>query len=314
MKNKRVLLIAGGGTLGTYTAKELLSLGCSVEVLCPEEKNSDDPALCYIRGLGDREVLEKLFSATHYDGIVNFIHYPDVEEYKRIHPFLIANTDHLIFLSSYRVYANEQTPVKESSPRIYDVTKDDAYFEEEDYSCPKAQAENYLFSECAGEPWTIVRPVISFSDRRIDMFTYSGRDLLDNDTLTMPSLAKNLCAGIDWAGNSGKLIAHLLFKTAAYGEAYTVSSAQNLTWGELAQIYTDVIGIKFEWVDESVFLENNTVILTNPSKRWLYNYDRKYDRCIDNSKILSVTGLHDSSFLPIKDGIKIELENIKRRK
>ena len=31
-KDKSVLLIAGGGTLGTYTAAELLRMGCTVEV------------------------------------------------------------------------------------------------------------------------------------------------------------------------------------------------------------------------------------------------------------------------------------------
>ena len=34
-----------------------------------------------------------LFSKTHYDGIVNFLHYADAEEYKRVHPFLMKNTD-----------------------------------------------------------------------------------------------------------------------------------------------------------------------------------------------------------------------------
>ena len=41
-KNKTVLLIGGGGTLGTYTAQELLKLGCAVDVICPEEKVSDN--------------------------------------------------------------------------------------------------------------------------------------------------------------------------------------------------------------------------------------------------------------------------------
>jgi uncharacterized protein YbjT (DUF2867 family) len=37
---KRVLLIAGGGTLGTYVSEELLRQGAYVEVICPEEKVS----------------------------------------------------------------------------------------------------------------------------------------------------------------------------------------------------------------------------------------------------------------------------------
>ena len=41
--DKKVLLIAGGGTLGTHTCNELLRLGASVDVICPEEKASNYP-------------------------------------------------------------------------------------------------------------------------------------------------------------------------------------------------------------------------------------------------------------------------------
>ena len=33
---RNVLLIGGGGTLGTYTAKELLRLGHKVDIICLE--------------------------------------------------------------------------------------------------------------------------------------------------------------------------------------------------------------------------------------------------------------------------------------
>ena len=42
MKKKNVLLIAGGGTLGTYASEELLRLGHSVDVICLEDKVSDN--------------------------------------------------------------------------------------------------------------------------------------------------------------------------------------------------------------------------------------------------------------------------------
>lgn len=31
--NKNVLLLGGGGTIGTYVAKELLEMGCSVDII-----------------------------------------------------------------------------------------------------------------------------------------------------------------------------------------------------------------------------------------------------------------------------------------
>ena len=108
LKNKRVLLIAGGGTLGTYVAEELLHKGAIVEVICPEEKISDNERLIFHQSLATEELLRDLFSKKHYDGIVNFLHYEEAADYQRIYPLLIANTDHLIFLSSYRVYADEQ--------------------------------------------------------------------------------------------------------------------------------------------------------------------------------------------------------------
>ena len=45
----KTLLIAGGGTLGLYTAEELLRLGSDVEVIALEELTSDNPKLTFIR-------------------------------------------------------------------------------------------------------------------------------------------------------------------------------------------------------------------------------------------------------------------------
>lgn len=306
---KTVLLIGGGGTLGTYTAQELLSLGHRVDILCPEEKHSDQDRLTFYQGYGTKDFLEQHFSTHHYDGIVNFIHYPEVEDYPPIHRLLMAHTDHLIILSSYRVYADEQHPVTETAPMLLDVSADREFIETEKYAISKAKLEKYLNAECAGQPWTIVRPVISFSKRRFDLVTYYT-DLLERieagEIIPLPTAAKDLGAGLDWAGNSGKLIAHLLFKKEALGEAFTVSSAQNLTWGEIAALYTELLGAKFRWVSTEEYLK-----ATNNCNYYALLYDRLFDRTIDNRKILKVTGLTPADFIPIKDGLQIELKKLK---
>jgi len=98
-KNKRVLLIAGGGALGSHTARELIRLGCTVEVICPEEKTSYSDRLIFHRSLATDELLASLFLKQHYDGIINFLHYNNAEDYKRIYPLLISNTDHLLIIT-----------------------------------------------------------------------------------------------------------------------------------------------------------------------------------------------------------------------
>jgi nucleoside-diphosphate-sugar epimerase len=314
-ENKKVLLIGGGGTLGTYTAKELLRLGASVDVLCPEGKKSDNEKLCYVQGMGDRETLAKLFTGTRYDGIVNFIHYPKPDEYKEIHGFLIENTDHLIFLSSYRVYANEQHPITETAPRLYDVIDDPHLRAHETYAISKSICEDFLTNEHKGENWTIVRPVISFSDRRLDLLLYSGHEVLEyaaaGKEMPMPETVRDYSAGIDWAGNSGKLIANLLFKKDAIGEIFTVYSGHGLTWGEVADIYSDITGATMRWCPEKEFLD---FIYTYKKDPWYWRYDRAYNRDIDCSKILRVTGLKAEDFVSVRDGILNELAIIKGEK
>ncbi|MBQ8309479.1 MAG: hypothetical protein IJX80_00520 [Clostridia bacterium] len=309
-QNKRFLLIAGGGTLGSYVSEELLSHGAYVDVICLEDNVSENEHLNYYKGYATEDLLGSLFAKGGYDGIVNFIHYKRVEDYRAMYELLIANTDHLIFLSSYRVYADAQHPVTENAPRLLDVTEDKEFLEVEDYALPKARCEDFLRTEHAGEPWTIVRPVISFSCRRFDLYTYSDNDIWEmvatGGTLKLPRDAKELVAGLDWAGNSGKLIANLFLNPETFGEAYTISTAQNLTWGDVAALYREQFGLSVEWCDEAEFVEAYPCV--EGIKKWLYLYDRKFSRDMDNSKVLAATGLTEADFKSIADGLRIELE------
>ena len=309
-QNKKVLLIAGGGTLGTYAGRELLEKGCSVDVICLEDHVSENPRLRFFKESATLEMLTELLSREHYDGIINFLHFPDVEEYKPYHRLLSANTDHLIFLSSYRVYADLQHPITESAPMLLDVSQDQEFLEKEDYALAKARAEYYIRNESGTKNWTIVRPVISTSFRRFDLVTRSGKSVLRlvaaGEDVELPLGAKELTAGVDWAGNTGKLIANLLFKPEAVGEAFTVSSGQNITWGQVADIYAELIGARIKWIDTEEYIRKHTT----PGSIWGLIYDRLYERDVDNSKILRVTGLTAKDFLPLKEGIQIELASL----
>ena len=315
-ENKRFLLIAGGGTLGTYVSEELLRKGAIVEVVCPEEKTSHCDRLIFHQGMGTEEYLGELFAKTHYDGIVNFIHYDDPEDYKAIHPLLIQNTDHLIFLSSYRVYADEMHPITEEAPRLLDVIRDEEFLTTEDYGLSKAKCEDFLRSECASQPWTIVRPVISFSERRLDLLMHSKNLVLEasdrGEELLLPEFVRNYSAGLDWAGNSGKLIANLLLKPDVIGETYTIYSGHGLTWGEVAQAYERVIGLKVRWCTEEEYLAKNPRILEKYSTRWGYIHDRRYNRDIDCSKVLRATGLTEKDFASVEEGIRREVAKLGR--
>lgn len=308
--DKKVLLIAGGGTLGTHTANELLRLGASVDVICPEEKISHHPALTFHRSLVSRELLDGLFAKHRYDGVIDFIHYTDPDKYKLAYDHLRAHVDHIVFLSSYRVYANSEGMITERSPRLLDTEHDPAFLARENYAIPKSICEDWLRNERKGEHWTIVRPVISFSHNRLDLLMYSGTAILkaaeEGRPLLLPKTVKNYGAGIDWAGNSGKLIANLLFKPHTYGETYTVYSGHGATWGDVARAYEEVTGVEIVWGEEADYVAS-LQLDEKPHRYDMWYHDRIYNRRIDASGILAATGLGKSDFATLADGIRYEI-------
>ena len=102
----------------------------------------DKPGIRYLKGNAkDLDFLEELL-AQHFDAIVDYMIY-GTEEFRGYWERFLKNTDHYIFLSSYRVYADEDPVITERSPRLLDVSKNTVYLESDDYSLFKAQGGGY---------------------------------------------------------------------------------------------------------------------------------------------------------------------------
>lgn len=89
-------------------------------------------------------------------------------------------------------------------------------------------------------------------------------------------------------------------------EVYSVCTAEHNPWRTVAEYYKELIGLKYVTVSNEDFIscmnEGNTVWA-----RWQLDYDRMLDRVMDNSKILSVTGIKQSELTTVYDGLKREL-------
>jgi len=306
---KNVLLIGGTGTLGSYTSAELLTLGYHVDCIARRAVTSYNRNYTYIQSAVDDELLKGLFEKNRYDSIVDFSEYPDWQSYKTRGELLLKNTGQLIFLSSYRVYADCQHPITENAPQLYEVLQDRDVLENETYAIPKSHIEEYLRNS-GYHNWTIVRPVISFSHFRFDMVTQSSMvmlpRILQHKEVLLPECCKDVIAGVCWAGNIGRMIARLCCSQDTLGEDYTLSTGEKYTWGEIADMYADVTGLKFRWTDIDTYLSVAT--RRRYMDKCILLYDRIWNRDIDNTKVLRATGLKPEDFVGIRQGLIWEFQ------
>lgn len=314
-KQKKILIPGGTGAMGIYLVPELLRMGYAVDVVSLDERHSEHPSLRYFKADFKADGVAAEFLKNDYDAIVDFMVYGTKEIRSKVFP-LIKNCGHYIYLSSYRVYADEEHPIKETSPRLLDVSKDTDYLANDpeflasdDYALYKARGENQLMLSDFSN-WTAIRPAITFSSRRYQLVTLEAGSVVqrarEGKTVILPREAMQKQATMTWAGDVAKMIARLLFNKAAYREIYHVCTAEHNTWETIAGYYEKLIGLKYITVSREEFLN---IISPNHDMNVVrqLDYDRLFDRVMDNTKILNATGLKQSDLTSVYDGLAREL-------
>ena len=312
--SKKVLVLGGTGAMGSYLVPKLVEEGYTVDVVSLDDIVSGSPNLQYIKANAkDKAVLGELLSK-RYDGIVDFMIY-NTREIPEYLPLLLGNTDHYIYLSSYRVFADEEHPIVESSPRLLDVSKDELLLNSDDYCIYKARGENFLRGS-KYRNWTIIRPAITYSHKRCQLITLERQHLLpyirSGKPIPLYAAALTVQGTMSWAGNVAEMQKRLLFNEKAICEDFNVTTSEHHTWGEIADYYGDIFGLKYKATDEMTYLlvrgdysESNW-----QGPTWQLRYDRMFDRVMDNRKILAATGMKQSELMPLYDGLKLERKTI----
>lgn len=306
MDNKKVLLIGGTGAMGYYASRELARLGYSVDVITLEKcENTDN--IQYYTQRAEFSVMKEFLSGRRYKTIVDFIYHTS-ENVKSYLELLAEHTEQIIFLSSYRVYADKMHPIKEDAPQLVDFySKEEMINTKQEYPYIKSECEKIIRSSDFGNKVTIVRPVISFWHKNLSFITIKAPTLISRagkKPILVPKEAQNVIAGYSFSSNCGKLISHLVGKPGAFGETFTLGKDDNLTWGEIAQMFTQALGAEFVWVDADTFLKYSTP--DNIAEYYGLWNDRLLNRDIDISKVLSVTGLDRNDLMSTKEAIDME--------
>lgn len=307
-EKKKVLMLGGTGAMGVYLAPELLNLGYQVYITSRSEHVSNERDIIYIVGNAkDPEFLDQLLQE-RYDAIVDFMVY-NTKEFKARYMQLLDSTPHYLFLSSYRVYGdNHGQPITEESPRLLDSVDDADYLCSDEYGLTKARQENILRAS-GRRNWTILRPAITYSKERFQLGTMEANEFLQRvlkgKPIIFPKQMLDKQATMSWAGDVARLMARMVLNEEAMAETFTVSTSEHHTWREIMGYYTELLDMKVKLVDLAVYQE----VIGRP---YQIKYDRMLDRIIDNSKALRVAGMRQEDFMPLRDGLSIELTNFAR--
>ncbi len=313
---KKVLVLGASGAMGRYVVPLLAGKGYAVDAVSLDapDPSADPPGVTRIQGNAKEDAFLFPLLEKHYDGIVDFLIYPTAEVARKL-PLMAAACGHYICLSSYRVYDGKDVPVREDARLLIDTADDTILRNSDAYSVYKARGERILRA-LDRRNWTIVRPSITYSTYRFQLVTLEAPLVVGRTdkgkAVVLPETARGVRGTMTWAGDNARFLAKLLFNDKALGEAFTLATAENHTWGEIADIYASLRGLKAVWAPEEDYLRILIADPWNLGAAWQLRNDRLFNRIIDNSKVLTATGRSQSDLMPLAKGLEMELARVPR--
>lgn len=290
----KILLLGGTGAMGLHLIKILSEEKNNQIVVTSRSERRNNKNIIYLKG--DAQDLEfiKPVLAQPWDVIVDFMVYNTTALKQRL-DLLLSATKQYVFLSSARVYSSSLGSIKESQPRLLDVTTDHEYLATDEYALTKARQEDALLGS-KYKNWTVIRPYITFSDERLQLGVLEKEDWLYRALQGRPIVfAKGmldklttLTYGFDVATG----ICAVIGKKQALTEAFHITANQSLLWSDILNIYLDVLE-KHLGHRPKVVLQDMNGFYKCHSATYQIKYDRLFDRKFDNTKINEFVNVSD---------------------
>ena len=298
-----ILVLGGTGAMGTHLISFLSeNKDVTVTVTSRKERESHGNINYIVGNARDSVFMKRLLFNAHYDVIVDFMNY-NYEEFLEYHPALLAATDHYIFLSSSRVYANYEGRITEKCPRLLETTKDKDFLSTNRYALRKAREEDML--KASGKTnYTIIRPYITYSNRRLQLGIYEKEEWLYRVLNDKPLIISEGVLDKTTTLTFGKDVSYGIYKIILgkpLSSAVHITTMENLTWLEILKIYASII--KEETGKDFVLYTSHEIKSVEMIYEGGYNtiYDRQWNRKFDNALAEKVCGHMD--YLGMREGL-----------
>ena len=300
-----ILVLGGTGAMGTHLIQFLSENNdVQVTVTSRKERNSHGNINYIVGNARDRAFMSSLLKNTHYDVIVDFMNY-NYEEFLEYHRALLEATDHYIFLSSSRVYANYDGRINESCPRLLETSKDETFLSTNRYALRKAREEDMLRSS-GKTNYTIIRPYITYSNRRLQLGIYEKEEWLYRVLNDKPLIISEGILDKTTTLTFGKDVSYGIYKIILgkpLSEAVHITTTENMTWSDILKMYASVI--KEDTGKDLTVYTSNEIKSVEMIYEGGYNtiYDRQWNRRFDNHRAEKVCGHID--YLGMREGLSI---------
>lgn len=298
-----VLVLGGTGAMGTHLISYLKGRrDVEVTVTSRKERESIGNIRYIVGNARDLKFITEMLANTHYDVVVDFMNY-NYEEFEERYHFLLEACKHYIFLSSSRVYAKYNGRITESCPRLLETTTDENFLATNRYALRKAREEDMIrFSGKSN--YSIIRPYVTYSNRRLQLGIYEKEEWLYRVLNDKPLIISEGVLDKTTTLTFGADVAYGIYKIAMgkpLAEAVHITTMENMKWGEILQLYANVIkeetGKDFEMYT-SPQIKSIEILYEGG-----YNtiYDRQWNRQFDNAKAETVCGHID--YLSMREGL-----------
>lgn len=276
--------------MGRHLVRILVESGHEVHVTSRAPHSDAGNLLYHCGDAHDASFLSDLLNV-RWDVIVDFMVY-GTSEFASRYRQLLASTGQYVFLSSSRVYAESKIPLREDSPRLLDVCKDQHYLALDEYALAKARQEDLLFG-ASSKNWTIIRPYITFAENRLQLGVDEKelwlRRALTNRAIVFSNDIAACRTTLTYGFDVARGIAALLGQRDACGEAFHITSLESHKWSEILSLYqqelTDILG----HVPRLMMMERSPRLdwaaRRHDNSQYQVLCDRLYDRVFDCGKI-----------------------------
>ena len=301
----KILIMGGTGAMGKELVP-LLAQDINNKITVTSRKTlTSNRNIEYIQGNAKNNTfLNSLLENNSFDIIVDFMLY-SVDEFKDRFALLLNSCKQYIFFSSSRVYAASSSPINEDSSRLLDISSDQEYLKDSEYSLTKAKEEDILkkseFKNCI-----IIRPYKTYSSGRLQLGVFEAEQWLyraaSGKTVVVPGNIEHLHTSLTYAEDTAKILKRIIGDMTLNGEVIQIANPERITWGDVTRIYSQFMEKKYGKKIKFCFLNDTSEIEAIFNNKYRIKYDGLIDRTFDDKKILALMG-KDFSWTPATIGL-----------